>query len=100
MTLTTDPGIYSRAAMTAAAVPALRGRSGLSCTSGIAMTYDGPASTTDDVDRSADDGATWNDVPGQEPTGSPPRGAAIRFRPRGRMPAVATLDLSFPVTVQ
>lgn len=68
--------------------------------SSVAMTYDGPASTTDDVDFSADQGVTWGYVPGQEAAGSSPRTNAIRFRPRGRVPAGATLDLSFPVTVQ
>lgn len=62
----------------------------------VAFRYDGPASTTDDVDFSVDQGATWAYVPGQDSQ----QANAIRFRPRGRVPAGATLTLSFPVAVQ
>ncbi len=62
----------------------------------VAFRYDGAASTADDIDFSADQGATWAFVPGQDAG----RANAIRFRPRGRVPAGATLTLSFPVVVQ
>ena len=62
----------------------------------VAFRYDGAASTADDIDFSADQGATWAFVPGQDVG----RANAIRFRPRGRVPAGATLTLSFPVVVQ
>ncbi|MEH3103747.1 MAG: spore coat protein U domain-containing protein [Sphingomonas phyllosphaerae] len=64
--------------------------------SAVALTYDGPASANDDVDFSADQGLTWTYVPGPTAT----QANAIRFRPRGRVPAGATLDFSFPVTVR
>lgn len=66
----------------------------------VALTYDGPASTTDDVDFSADQGTTWDYVPGQEAFSSMQRANAIRFRPRGRVPAGATLEMSFPMIVR
>jgi hypothetical protein len=62
----------------------------------IALSYDGPASTSDDVDFSADQGLTWTYVPGA----SAGQTNAIRFRPRGRLPAGATLDVSVPVAVK
>lgn len=64
--------------------------------SAVALTYDGPASTSDDVDFSADQGLTWNYVPGA----TAGQANAIRFRPRGRVPAGATLDFTFPVAVR
>ena len=62
----------------------------------VTLTYDGPTSTSDDVDFSADQGLTWNYIP------SPSAGLAnaVRFRPRGRVPAGTTLDFSIPVTVR
>jgi len=62
----------------------------------VALSYDGPASTSDDVDFSADQGLTWTYVPGATAGLT----NAIRFRPRGRVPAGATLDFSVPVTVR
>ncbi|VXC33441.1 spore coat protein U domain-containing protein [Sphingomonas sp. 8AM] len=64
--------------------------------SAVALSYDGPASTSDDVDFSADQGVTWTLVPGAGTA----QANAIRFRPRGRVPAGATLNFSFPVAVQ
>ena len=77
------------------------GSNGIRATTGTGttLTYTDPASTTDDVDFSADGGATWSFVPG---SGGPPqvRADTIRFRPRGPLAAGATFVLSFPVQTQ
>ncbi|MEH3120662.1 MAG: spore coat protein U domain-containing protein [Sphingomonas phyllosphaerae] len=62
----------------------------------VALAYDGPASASDDVDFSADQGLTWNYIPGPGSV----LANAVRFRPRGRVPAGTTLDFSVPVTVR
>lgn len=62
----------------------------------VAFRYDNPASVTDDVDFSADRGMTWNHVPTADGTET----NAVRLRPRGRLPAGATIDVSFAVSIR
>ena len=60
--------------------------------SSLAVTYTSPASTTDDVDFSANGGTSWT----YDPTTSPKAVTTIRIRPRGTMAAGSKFTVSLP----
>lgn len=65
----------------------------------LALTYSGPASTTDDVDFSANGGTSWSYAP---TAGDPVTQAAVttvRFRPRGTMAAGSSYSVSLPYSL-
>ena len=62
------------------------------------LSYVGPASEADDVDFSADAGLTWTHVPTS--TDGASNTTAIRLRPQGKVPAGATISISFPASVR
>jgi len=64
--------------------------------SGVAFTYAGPASTTDDVDFSADTGKTWTFTPAAGDPASEARITHIRLRPRNAMAAQSGFSVSIP----
>jgi hypothetical protein len=63
--------------------------------SGVTFGYV-PASTTDDVEFSADDGVSWNYAPVAGNRSSEAAITHLRFRPKGAMKAGTTFTLSFP----
>jgi hypothetical protein len=74
---------------------AIRGSEG-STPSTLAVSYADPASTSDDVDFSADGGTTWSYAP---VAGNPASQAAIthvRVRPRGAMARQSSFSISIP----
>jgi hypothetical protein len=79
---------------TAGGSPVIQSTSG----TGTTLTYGTAASTTDDVDFSSDNGATWTYIPTPGDTTSQKSVTAVRFRPRGGLAAGANFVVSFPVT--
>lgn len=65
--------------------------------SGLALTYTSPSSTTDDVDFSADNGATWTYVPTAGDDVSQSAVTNVRLRPRGAMAAGSNFAVSLPL---
>lgn len=69
--------------------------------SGLAYTYGGLASTTDDVDFSSDNGATWTYVPTPDAGGRDPAVTDIRVHPQGSFAAGnAQFTIRFRVVVE
>ncbi len=70
--------------------------------SGVTVSYmvNTPGSTTDDVDFSADNGATWTYAPVAGNRASEATITHVRFRPKGAMKAGGTFTLSFPYLVR
>ncbi|SFP93268.1 hypothetical protein [Sphingomonas rubra] len=68
--------------------------------SGLTLRYVSPASTTDDIDFSADNGATWTYVPVPGDAASQAAVTTVRFRPRGTMPAGSSFAISLPYVVR
>lgn len=68
--------------------------------SGVAIRYDGPSSTTDDVDFSADSGASWAFVPVAGDSVSQGRVTHVRVRPRGAMAPSSSFSVSVPFLVR
>lgn len=69
--------------------------------SGLTYSFSGLASTTDDVDFSSDDGATWTYVPTPDANGVDPAVTDIRIRPKGAFaPDNAQFTLRFRVVIQ
>ncbi|HET8819756.1 MAG TPA: hypothetical protein VFM73_09470, partial [Xanthomonadaceae bacterium] len=69
--------------------------------SGLTYTFSGLGSTTDDVDFSNDNGATWNYVPSPVANGTDPAVTDIRIRPQGAFaPNNAQFTLRFRVVVE
>ncbi|MEH3159558.1 MAG: spore coat protein U domain-containing protein [Sphingomonas taxi] len=68
--------------------------------SGTTLTYTAANSISDDVDFSADDGATWTYVPVPGNRVSEAAITHLRLRPRGAMKAGGTFTLSFPYLVR
>ena len=60
--------------------------------SSLTVTYSAPASTTDDVDFSANGGGNW----AYDPTATPKAVTNIRVRPRGTMAAGSSFSVSLP----
>ncbi|MBE2991756.1 protein CsuE [Sphingomonas sp. CFBP 13603] len=60
--------------------------------SSLAVTYTAPASTTDDVDFSANGGTSWT----YDPTSAPKSVTTVRIRPRGTMAAGSSFSVSLP----
>ncbi|VVT01557.1 conserved exported hypothetical protein [Sphingomonas aurantiaca] len=60
--------------------------------SSLGATYTAPGSTTDDVDFSSDNGATWT----YDPTTAPKAVTNVRIRPRGTMAAGSSFSVSLP----
>lgn len=60
--------------------------------SSLGATYTAPGSTTDDVDFSSDNGATWT----YDPTTAPKAVTNVRVRPRGTMAAGSSFSVSLP----
>ena len=60
--------------------------------SSLAVTYASPASTTDDVDFSSNNGSSWT----YDPTTSPGSVTTVRIRPRGTMAAGSKFTVSLP----
>lgn len=60
--------------------------------SSLAVTYTAPASTTDDVDFSANGGTSWT----YDPTSAPKAVTTVRVRPRGTMAAGSSFSVSLP----
>ncbi|BCA63034.1 hypothetical protein HMP09_2268 [Sphingomonas sp. HMP9] len=60
--------------------------------SSLAVTYTTPASTTDDVDFSANGGGDW----AYDPTSTPKAVTNVRVRPRGKMAAGSSFSVSLP----
>lgn len=60
--------------------------------SSLAITYSGPASTTDDVDFSANNGGSWT----YDPSAAPRAVTNVRIRPRGTMAAGSKYIVSLP----
>jgi hypothetical protein len=60
--------------------------------SSLGATYTAPGSTTDDVDFSSDNGATWT----YDPTTAPKAVTTVRVRPRGTMAAGSSFSVSLP----
>ena len=60
--------------------------------SSLAVTYTTPASTTDDVDFSANGGTSWT----YDPTAAPKAVTTVRVRPRGTMAAGSSFSVSLP----
>ncbi|RZK93595.1 MAG: protein CsuE [Methylobacterium sp.] len=68
--------------------------------SGLTLTYASPGSTADDVDFSADGGATWTYVPVAGDAPSQAAVTTVRFRPRGVMTAGSSFVISLPYVVK
>ncbi|HEY7811160.1 MAG TPA: hypothetical protein VIA98_12360 [Allosphingosinicella sp.] len=64
-----------------------------STASGLTYTYSGAASTTDDIDFSKDNGATWTYQPTPNGSGADPAVTAVRIRPKGTMAANSSFSL-------
>ena len=60
--------------------------------SSLAVTYASPASTTDDVDFSSNNGGSWT----YDPTTAPRSVTTVRIRPRGTMAAGSKFTVSLP----
>jgi hypothetical protein len=60
--------------------------------SSLAVTYTAPASTTDDVDFSANGGTSWT----YDPAAAPKAVTNVRIRPRGTMAAGSSFSVSLP----
>ncbi|MGA1799642.1 protein CsuE [Sphingomonas sp. 4RDLI-65] len=60
--------------------------------SSLAVTYTAPASTTDDVDFSANGGTSWT----YDPAPTPKSVTNVRIRPRGTMAAGSSFSVSLP----
>lgn len=67
--------------------------------SGTTLSYV-PGSASDDVDFSADNGATWTYAPVAGDRASEAAVTALRFRPRGAMKAGSAFTVSFPYLVR
>lgn len=68
--------------------------------SGLTLSYAAPGSPADDVDFSADGGATWTYAPLAGDAVSQGAVTAVRFRPRGRMAAGSSFAMSLPYVVK
>lgn len=68
--------------------------------SGLTLAYASPGSTADDVDFSADNGATWTYVPVPGDAASQGAVTTVRFRPRGSMAAKSSFAISLPYVVR
>ena len=68
--------------------------------SGLALTFSGLASTTDDVDFSNDQGASWNYTPLPNADGVDPAISHVRIRPRGEMAGLSSFGLGFAYLVR
>lgn len=68
--------------------------------SGLAITYDTPLSTTDDVDFSSDNGGSWGYQPNASSDVSVAAVTNVRLRPRGTMPAGSQFGMSVPVRIK
>ncbi|MGR6328134.1 spore coat protein U domain-containing protein [Sphingomonas sp. XXL09] len=64
--------------------------------SGVTLRYGGPGDTTDDVDFSADGGATWTYVPVAGNIASEAAVTHVRLRPRGAMAKQSSFTVSLP----
>ncbi|MGU3389583.1 spore coat protein U domain-containing protein [Sphingomonas sp. M1A8_2b] len=61
----------------------------------LGVTYSAPASTTDDVDFSANGGTSWT----YDPTTTPKAVTNVRVRPRGTMAAGSSFSVSLPYSL-
>ncbi|HEY0149482.1 MAG TPA: hypothetical protein VGB70_10830 [Allosphingosinicella sp.] len=61
--------------------------------SGLTYAYAGPASTTDDVEFSNNNGASWTYQPVANGSGTDPAVTAVRIRPKGTMAANSSFSL-------
>lgn len=68
--------------------------------SSLALTYATPDSSTDDVDFSADNGATWTFAPVAGDPASEGQVTQVRFRPRGSMAPGSAFTISVPYSVK
>lgn len=68
--------------------------------SGLTLAYASPASTTDDIDFSADNGTTWTYVPVAGDAVSQSAVTTVRFRPKGTMAAGSSFAVSLPYVVK
>lgn len=64
-----------------------------SAASGLSYSFAGIAGSGDDLDFSADGGASWSYVPAAGPDGSDPKVTHIRIRPKGSMAARSSFSL-------
>jgi fimbrial isopeptide formation D2 family protein len=68
--------------------------------SGLTYTFTSLASTTDDVDFSNDNGATWTYVPTAGADGADSTVTHVRIRPKGAMAAGSTFSLVFGYVIK
>ena len=66
----------------------------------VTLSYVSPASTTDDVDFSADGGTSWTYYPVAGNEASQAAVTNIRLRPRGAMSASSSFVVSYPIAVK
>ncbi|MFS0773210.1 spore coat protein U domain-containing protein [Sphingomonas sp. 1P08PE] len=68
--------------------------------SGLLLSYAGPAASSDDVEFSSDQGATFTYAPVAGDMASQAAVTTIRFKPRGSMAAGSSFTMSVPYTVR
>lgn len=71
-----------------------------STASGLSLTYTAPASTSDDVDFSYDNGVSWTAYPIAGDAVTQGQVTTVRFRPQGTMAAGSSFSISLPYSVQ